>query len=168
MTLEAWVKPTLSTNVFQTVVLKEQPGDLAYALYGATGNSRPDTEAIIGGSPRTLVAAPTTLATGSWSYLTATYDGSTLRLFVNGAQVAQQAASGSILTSTGALRIGGNAIWGEWFNGWIDEVRVYNRALSSAEIQNDMFTSVTPDTTPPAIPAKARRTVRPGSTSGLR
>ena len=166
MTLEAWVKPTLITNVFQTVVMKEQPGNLAYALYGASGNSRPDTEAIIGGSSRALVG-PNDLTTGSWSYLTATYDGSTLRLFVNGAQVAQQAASGSILTSTGALRIGGNAIWGEWFNGWIDEVRVYNRALSSAEIQNDMFTSVTPDTTPPAIAAKSPRAARPGSTSEL-
>ena len=69
-------------------------------------------------------------------------------------QVSQQAASGAIVTSTGALRIGGNAVWGEWFNGWIDEVRIYNRALSAAEIQNDMFTSVTPDTTPPTITAK--------------
>ena len=39
--------------------------------------------------------------------------------------------------STGALKIGGNAIWGEWFNGLIDEVRVYNRALSAAEIAAD-------------------------------
>jgi len=165
MTLEAWVKPTLTTNVFQTVMLKEQPGNLAYALYGATGNSRPDTEAIIGGSPRTLVGT-NTLTTGSWSYLTATYDGSTLRLFVNGAQIAQQAASGSILTSTGALRIGGNAIWGEWFNGWIDEARVYSRALSSAEIQNDMFTSVTPDTTPPALAAKSPQDGSAGINAG--
>ena len=37
-------------------------------------------------------------------------------------------------------RIGGNCVWGEWFNGLIDEVRVYNRALTAAEIQNDMIT----------------------------
>ena len=36
------------------------------------------------------------------------------------------------------LRIGGNSVWGEWFAGLIDEVRVYNRALSAAEIQQDM------------------------------
>ena len=36
-----------------------------------------------------------------------------------------------MITSTGALRIGGNAIWGEWFQGRIDEVRVYRRALSA-------------------------------------
>jgi hypothetical protein len=36
------------------------------------------------------------------------------------------------------LRIGGNAVWGEWFAGQIDEVRVYNKALSVAQIQADM------------------------------
>ena len=34
--------------------------------------------------------------------------------------------------------MGGNSIWGEWFAGLIDEVRVYNRVLSVAEIQQDM------------------------------
>jgi fibronectin type 3 domain-containing protein len=154
MTLEAWVKPTVANTVFQTILMKEQPGNTAYALYGNTDTGRPDTEGVVGGSYKTLLA-PSALATGTWSYLTATYDGSTLRLFLNGTQVAQQAVSGSIATSTSALRIGGNVVWGgEWFNGWIDEVRIYNRALSAAEIQNDMFTSVTPDTTPPTITAK--------------
>ena len=49
---------------------------------------------------------------------------------MNGTQVATLAATGSIATSTGALKLGGNAIWGEWFSGLIDEVRVYNRALT--------------------------------------
>jgi hypothetical protein len=40
--------------------------------------------------------------------------------------------------STGVLRIGGNSVWSEWFAGLIDEVRVYNRALTAAEIQQDM------------------------------
>ena len=41
-------------------------------------------------------------------------------------------------TSNNPLRIGGNAVWSEWFAGQIDEVRVYNRALTTAEIQTDM------------------------------
>ena len=45
--------------------------------------------------------------------------------------------------STGALRIGGNQIWPEWFSGLIDEVRVYNRALSAAEVAADMNRPVT-------------------------
>ena len=61
------------------------------------------------------------------------YDGAALKFYVSGAMVHSQAVTGLIRTSTGALRIGGNAVWGEWFRGLIDEVRVYNQALSQAE-----------------------------------
>ena len=44
--------------------------------------------------------------------------------------------------STGPLKLGGNAIWGEWFAGLMDDVRVYNRALTAAEIQTDMTSPV--------------------------
>jgi len=40
------------------------------------------------------------------------------------------------------LRFGGNAVWGEWFAGQLDEIRIYNRPLSQAEIQSDMNTPV--------------------------
>ena len=46
--------------------------------------------------------------------------------------------------STGVLRIGGNNIWPEWFSGRIDEVRVYNRALTAADVQADMARAVVP------------------------
>ena len=46
--------------------------------------------------------------------------------------------AGSITASTGALRIGGNTVWGEYFAGLIDEVRIYNRALTAAELTTDM------------------------------
>jgi hypothetical protein len=36
--------------------------------------------------------------------------------------------------------MGGNAVWAEWFAGQIDEVRIYNRALTPAQIQVDMAT----------------------------
>ena len=154
MTMEAWVKPSLISSAFQTVVLKEQTNDLAYALYANTRTFHPDSEAYIGTGSAKVVDGTSTLPTGTWSHVAATYDGSALRLYVNGSQVSQVAASGSILSSTGALRIGGNNVWGEWFNGWIDEVRVYNRALSTAEIQDDMNISITPDTIAPTLTAK--------------
>ena len=47
-----------------------------------------------------------------------------------------------MVTTTSPLRIGGNSTWGEYFAGKIDEVRVYNRALSSSEIQADMNTAL--------------------------
>jgi len=53
------------------------------------------------------------------------------------------------------LRIGGDSVWGEYFQGLIDEVRVYKRALSQGEIQADMSAPVggaaLPDTTAPTV-----------------
>ena len=71
-----------------------------------------------------------------------TYDGGTLRLYVNGTMVATRAATGAIQTTTNPLWIGGNQPYGEYFRGLIDEVRVYNRALSQAEVQTDMNTAI--------------------------
>lgn len=42
------------------------------------------------------------------------------------------------------LRIGGHSVWGEYCAGLIDEVRVYNRALTAAEVATDMNTAVDP------------------------
>jgi hypothetical protein len=68
-----------------------------------------------------------------------TYDGATQRLFVNGVEVASRPQTGPIAVGAGVLRIGGNNSWtGEFFQGEIDDVRVYNRALSQPEIEADM------------------------------
>ena len=61
-----------------------------------------------------------------WTHLAATYDGTTLRLYVNGSLVGSRAVANPLLTSTGVLRFGGNNVWGEFFAGRIDEVRLYN------------------------------------------
>ena len=58
-----------------------------------------------------------------------TYDGAAVRLYVNGTQVASEAKTGTIATSTNPLQIGGDSIYGQYFNGLIDEVRIYNIAL---------------------------------------
>jgi hypothetical protein len=50
------------------------------------------------------------------------------------------------------LQIGGDTIYGQYFAGLIDEVRIYNQALSVAEIQSDMNTPVTPPSTPTPAP----------------
>ena len=71
-----------------------------------------------------------------------TWDGTTQRLFVNGTQVGTRAVAGTLPNSTGALRFGGNNVWSEWFAGRLDEIRIYNRALTATEISADMNASV--------------------------
>jgi hypothetical protein len=57
---------------------------------------------------------------------------------MNGTQIASKATTGAITNTTAPLRIGGNSIWGEYFSGLIDDVRVYNRALTTTELNTDM------------------------------
>jgi glucose/arabinose dehydrogenase len=143
MTLEAWVRPTTSAPDWRTVLLKEQPGGLAYSLYAGSGSSGPSGYVFVGGNDRGTPAVGM-LATDTWTHLAVTYGGGQLRLYVNGTQVATRAQTGNILASNGALRIGGNGVWPEWFQGQIDEVRVYNRALTAAQIGADLTTPVGP------------------------
>lgn len=85
-----------------------------------------------------------------WSHLAVSYDGTALRLYVNGTQVSGRAISGTILKSTDPLWIGGNQPYGEYFQGLIDEVRVYDRALSPADVRAEMSTPIARVGTSPA------------------
>jgi hypothetical protein len=84
----------------------------------------------------------TTISVGEWHHLAATYNGSALKLYVDGNLVATTRASTALSSGAFPLFIGGNPLWGEFFKGTIDEVRVYNRALTDGEIYVDMFTAV--------------------------
>jgi hypothetical protein len=139
MTLEAWVFPTLASGV-RDVIIKEGPGADYYNLYARNWHGLPESNVLVSGSNRT--AEGPALAANAWTHLAGTYDGSAVRLYVNGVLVATTNFAGSISTSTGALRIGGNTIWGEYFQGQIDEVRIYNRALTLSEILADMNSPV--------------------------
>ena len=169
MTLEAWVNPATLGAVWRTVILKERPSDLVWGLYANSSSGKP--EADLASPADTLLNGVSALPLNAWSHLAATYDGANLRLYVNGTQVSSKAVTGTLTTSTGLLKIGGNAIWGEFFNGMIDEVRIYNRALSATELQADMTTAIgatgPPDTTPPtvSITAPAAGATLSGSTT---
>jgi chitodextrinase len=169
MTLEAWVKPTALGSAWRTVILKEQPGQLVYALYANTDTLNPSAHANVSGDHWTRGTG--TLPLNSWSFLSVTFDGTILRLFVDGNQVSEAGVYGAMASSSNPLRIGGNAIWSEWFQGLIDNVRIYNRALGQAELQTDMATPVgapsppppPTDTQPPSTPGGL--TAAPGQAS---
>ena len=137
MTLEAWVNPSTVSSVWRDVIYKG-PNDIYY-LEATSSQGPPAAGGTFSGSP---LYGAATLAANTWSHLAATYDGVTLRLYVNGTEVASRPQTGSIATSNGALTIGGDPLYGQFFAGRIDEVRIYNRALSAAEIQTDMNTPV--------------------------
>jgi hypothetical protein len=140
MTLEGWVNPSATGTIWRTVLIKQNTNALVYSLYANTDTQRPSGHVFTSTEFDTRGTAAVPL--NSWTFLAATYDGATLRMYVNGTQVSSKAVSGSMPNSTGVLRIGGNSVWGEYFAGLIDNVRVYNRALTVGEVTTDMNTRV--------------------------
>jgi hypothetical protein len=154
LTVEAWVDPSSLTSPdadWCAVVAKDHPNssnDISYALYAATGTSTPPGEHILVSGGDKGVSASSKLTLNSWAFLAATYDGASMKIYVNGTLVRSKAQSGSIVEVNAPLKIGGD--WsGEMFTGIIDEVRVYNTALTQAQVQGDMSTPV--DSTPPTV-----------------
>lgn len=143
-TLEAWVQPA-EANEWSAVFTKERGQSLSYQLHAEGWNEGP-TAVIHDGSEIAGIDAENRLPPGEWSHLAVTSDGETLRLYVNG-EVVESGPGGIAVPSGGDLQIGGNLVWGEEdaFKGLIDEVRLYDRTLSEAEIGEDMAAPVATD-----------------------
>jgi hypothetical protein len=158
MTLEAWVNPS-SMNGWESVIYKERGGAgsglLSYALYAHDGGTNTPPAAYVrtsSGGPDRGAQGAVRLPLNTWSHVAVTYAtapapvGSTLRVYVNGVLVRTiTGGNQNILAGNQPLRIGNsNASVSEGFNGVIDEVRIYNRALSAEEIAADMLAPVVP------------------------
>jgi hypothetical protein len=90
---------------------------------------------------KSFVLRSTGYSINNWYMVTATFDGSTVKLYVNGILTNSQAISGSIQNSSQPLHFGrrcGGSIYDQWFKGEIDDFRLYNRALTQNEI-NSLF-----------------------------
>jgi concanavalin A-like lectin/glucanase superfamily protein len=88
-----------------------------------------------------FVTSPSTYSDGKWHYAIVTYDGATIRLYIDGVQVITKSTGGASPDSSGTkpVRIGANSRItppSNFFTGNIDEVRIWNRAISSSEVTN--------------------------------
>lgn len=156
MTMEAWVNPSIVTG-FKTVICKDRSTTSFTYILSANNNAsnvsnqRPNSRLRIG-SANQVVAGTSKLPLNTWTHIASTYDGATFRFYMNGVQVSSLAIAGSITVTANPLRIGGTpSLTGQYFAGLIDEVRIYNRALSQQEIATDMNTPVAPDITNPTV-----------------
>ncbi|MEI7620398.1 MAG: LamG-like jellyroll fold domain-containing protein [Candidatus Falkowbacteria bacterium] len=130
LTYEAWVMP----GAFVTSQILQKGSwdgsnlyeDL-YSGWRATLNLQSGSGASIGwSSGRPII--------GAWYHLAMTYDGSMFRLYVNGSEASSTPMTGAIKVNNRLVCIGSDCGLQKFFNGRIDEVAIYNRALSSAEI----------------------------------
>ena len=129
------------TTGSQRVISKTETGGYQISLNenGVCSNSTLCAVAYIGGAYRALNYSLSNISTNTWYHVFATYDGATFKMYLNGQQINSLSISGSIQYSTSnTLCIGSepgavcNA--GGYFKGKIDDVRIYNRALSATEV----------------------------------
>jgi hypothetical protein len=137
-TLMAWID--LNSGFSSTGVIVGQPG------FQLRVNSSRNLEAIVNGSTITFstpVGPYTTAAlnTSQWYHVGAVYDGSTVNLYLNGIKVASGSANGSVPAA--ALTLGKNpSAASNYFKGKIDEVRIFNVALTDSQFQRMVYQEV--------------------------
>ncbi len=79
-------------------------------------------------------AAVTTLNASQWYHLVGVYNGTSVKLYVDGVLVDQSETIDTINSADGSITIGADSIGGSNFSGLVDDVAIFNRALSAAEI----------------------------------
>ena len=143
--VEAWVKPTaqVSDPISQDLIFGQGIGTVQLvAQPGATGVR---IVFLFGTDKYTFyeVASESEIPIGQFSHLTGTWDGTTLRLYINGALEAESSPGAAPVDSGCDFFIGGFSTSGDgdcnyegqFFSGLIDETAFYRRALSAAEVQ---------------------------------
>ena len=135
----AWVNASDNSTNWGTV-LKSRNSYSGYNLYKSNQNT---WQVWIGDGSSWTVIGSENVEINQWVHLVGTYDGSELKLYKNGNLNASDNSS-FVVNAWKPLRIGAGKTnqetAGYYFNGVIDEVRIYNKALSAAEIR-DLYTS---------------------------
>jgi hypothetical protein len=125
LTLEVWMKPTMTLSAYRRPILSK--GE--YSLYLQTPGV---TSIFCGGGPMPI-CANAQFPVGVWKHYAATLGSGTLRLYINGVEVASAPNHGERINgSTSALTIGGYPLSAD-----LDDVRIYARARTAAEICAD-------------------------------
>jgi hypothetical protein len=134
ITIAAWINPSWTGN--NRILQKSSgEGDNQYRLIKEGGNF---IVVHLPGLSNDRIDSPGVPPIGEWTHLATTYDGSSIKLYFDGVVVFEQAATGDLAVSDGPLFIGNKhetAPAGDEFNGMMDDIRIYNRALSLSEIK---------------------------------
>jgi hypothetical protein len=139
MTAEAWIRPDTTFSNYRTVVSKwSQSAQASWGLfitnntvYGIVGNASGQFVDAAGGNVPFGASA-------AFTHVAMTYSAAEgIKVYLNGALINSDVSIGNIRNGTDLVRIGNDTdlIGDRYFDGLIDEVSLYSRALSGAEIQ---------------------------------
>lgn len=150
MTLSAWVK-TEDTGNHQNFLCKPKTNGshdspyFSYSLQGFYANSTSVTPRLwlsLAGVGLVATSA-VTIIHGRWNHLAGTYDGATMRIYVNGIQQGTSAQTAAITAYATDFRIGANGGNDERACGALDDMRLYGRCLRPSEIW-EIFEGISP------------------------
>ena len=144
LTMEAWIKPSQFTsgnaNNINTIAGIEGNGTALLRIGdGSLAQDKPQFVLEVGGSVVELDAT-TGLQADEWQHVAATYDGSTMRLYIDGRLDNTTSVSGTI-TANDVFRIGRSG-GGRHFFGKMDQVRVWDTALTADQLRRRMHRTV--------------------------
>jgi hypothetical protein len=131
ITLSCWIKVAAFTKNWETILAK---GDNSYRMSrsATTGNS---VHFGCNGPTGANLNATALVTDNNWHHIACVYDGVNKIVYVDGSEDARLASTGQIALSTYPLWIGNNSgSTARQLGGLVDEVRIYNRALSAAEV----------------------------------
>jgi hypothetical protein len=130
ITLAAWINSSDgAARHTEEIIAKDNNVALQYFLRIQAGGQ------LIFAISGSRLTGTTTLKPGTWYFVAATYDGAQMKLYINGALEASVAKTGDMLDNGVSVRIGARKYTTLLpFAGLLDEVQIYNRALSQAEL----------------------------------
>jgi hypothetical protein len=135
ITISAWIKVDVFDKDWQTIIAK---GDSSWRLQRDAGNSALEfacTGLPVPGTRWSAIHGTVEVNDGQWHHVAGTYDGSQICLYVDGTLDVSANTTGSININEQSVYIGENAEKPERFwNGLIDDVRIYSYALNADEI----------------------------------
>lgn len=130
-TITMWLKPDSVSDGY--LFVPQADADM-WVNYNPLGNGKIQHHIYDGSSYNAI--SSTTLSTGTWYFVAAPFDGSLAEIYVDGSKESE-ASGGLISKSTSPNAIGGLVAENKgYFPGDIDDVRVYDKALSATEISN--------------------------------
>lgn len=129
ISIAAWIKPN-STDTVQRIA--GQAGSNGYALRIRNGSA--ELEVGLSNSTDPEIVSTEPLEAGVWTHVVGTYNGVTLKLYVDGQLDSQLTAAGTLTAATGNFTIGRKYNGVRPFDGEIDDVAVFDRAMTAVEI----------------------------------
>ncbi len=136
-TISCWIRPNSLTNNNQAVLGKYLSGGYTTAPYQWKywADGRMGMYIGGGGTNWGVIYIPATnFVVGEWRHVAATYDGHVLRGYVNGQEKLSKSYSMTLVSNAVSLNIGRLSYGGAYFNGDIGNVRLYDRAMTPAEL----------------------------------